>query len=138
MSTLCRTYKGDFRTHLGSQQYAVGVAVALGKLSATMSVLLLQHPEAAVIQIDAVSAFNHMLRDVMLEEFEACCPQLLSAFSLWLARESVVVMFTFDGKLIKFKMGVGVDQGCPGSPVAFAFWHAQSPPAQRRAHPNMA
>ena len=52
-----------------------------------MSVLLMQHPEAAVIQIDAVSAFNHMLREVMLEEIEACCPQLLSAFALWFARE---------------------------------------------------
>ena len=57
----------------------------------------------------------------MLEEIEACCPQLLSAFALWLARESVVVMFTFDGRVIEFKTGVGVDQGCPGSPVAFAF-----------------
>ena len=121
MSTLCRTYKGDFRTHFGSEQYAVGVAAALGKLSATTSVLLLQHPEAAVIQIDAVSTFNHMLREVMLEEIEACCPQLLSAFALWLARESVVVMFTLDGRAIEFKTGVGVDQGCPGSPVAFAF-----------------
>ena len=52
------------------QQYAVGVAVALEKLSATMSVLLLQHPEAAVIQIDVVSTFNHMLPEVMLEEIE--------------------------------------------------------------------
>ena len=30
-------------------------------------------------------------------------------------------MFTFDGRVIEFKTGVGVDQGCPGSPVAFAF-----------------
>ena len=74
MSTLCHTYKGDFRTHLGSEQYAFGVGAALEKLSATMSVLLQQHPEAAVIQIDAVSAFNHVLREVMLEEIEACFP----------------------------------------------------------------
>ena len=103
MSTLCRTYKGDFRTHLGSEQYAVGGGAALEKLSAMMSVLLLQHPEAAIIQIDVVSAFNHMLREIMVEEIENCCPQLFSAFSLGLAKESVV--FIIDGRVIKVRQG---------------------------------
>ena len=121
MSALCNAHKETFRDHLGSEQYAVGVKAALEKLSATLSVLLHLHPDAAVIQVDAISAFNHMLREAMLEEIEACCPQLLTIFSQWLARESTVVMFTLDGRLVEFKTGVGVDQGCPGSPVAFAF-----------------
>ena len=120
MSILCRTYKGDCCTHLGTEQYAVGVAAALEKLSATISVLLLQHPEAAFVKIEAVFAFNRMFREVMLEEIEACCPQLLSAFAPWLARESVVVMFAFDGRVIECKTGVGVDQVYPGSLIAFA------------------
>ena len=57
----------------------------------------------------------------MLEEIEQSCPQLLNAFALWLARESVVVLYIIDGRTIEYRTCVGVDQGCPGSPVAFAF-----------------
>ena len=62
-----------------------------------------------------------MLREVVLEEIEDCCPQLLSAFALWVARDSVVVMFALVGKVLEFKTGVGVDQVCPVSPVVFDF-----------------
>ena len=79
MSTLCQAHKQQFRTQLGSEQYAVGVSAALEKLSATLSIFLRQHPQAAVIQVDAVSAFNHMLRETMLEEIEQSCPQLWCA-----------------------------------------------------------
>ena len=37
-----------------------------------------------------------------------------------MARESTVVFFTADGKTVEYQTSLGVDQGCPGSPVAFA------------------
>ena len=121
MSTLCQAHKLQFRTQLGSEQYAVCVSAALEKFSATLSIFLRQHPRAADIQVDAVSAFNEMLRETMLEEIEKFFPQLLNAFALWLARESVVVLYTIDGRTIEYRTCVGVDQGCHGSPIAFAF-----------------
>ena len=61
-----------------------------------------------------------MLREVMLEELEACCPELVSIFAQWMARVSVVILFSEDGRAVEFPTGIGVDQGCPGSPIAFA------------------
>lgn len=120
MSALCSTHKDQFRAYLGFDQYAMGVKAALEKLSATLSVLLKMHPDAAVIQVDAVSAFNHMLCESMLEELDQCCPQLVCMLSQWLARESITVLFIEYGRIVEFATGVGVDQGCPGSPIAFA------------------
>ena len=100
MSALSGAHKGIFRTFLGDEQPAVEVKAALEKLAATLSVLLRRHPDAAVLQIDAVSAFNNMLREVMLEELEACCPQLLTVFAQWLARDSAVVLFTPDWRAV--------------------------------------
>ena len=120
MSTLCREHKCQFRDYLGDEQYAVGVKAALEKLAATLNVILQQDPSAAVLQIDAVSAFNHMIREAMLEEIEECCPSMLTIFSQWLARRSTVVLITVDGRVVEYTTAIGVDQGCPGSPIAFA------------------
>ena len=74
MSTRCQAHKQQFRTQLGSEQYAVGDLAALAKLSTTLSIFLRQHPQAALIQVDAVSAFNHLPRETVLEEIEQSCP----------------------------------------------------------------
>jgi len=120
MASLCRERKQAFADHLGDDQYAVGTRSALEKLALTIQVLLRKHPGAAALQLDANSAFVDMLRETMLEELEVCSPTLLTAFAQWIARESTVVFFTADGRVIELHTCTGVDQGCPGSPVLFA------------------
>ena len=66
MSALCGQHKAVFRQALGQEQYAVGVKSALEKLAATLGTMLKLHPDSAVLQIDAVSAFNNTCREVML------------------------------------------------------------------------
>ena len=113
MLTLCREHKELFRSHLGAEQYAVSVKVALEKLAATLKVTLDQHPDDAVLRIDAVSTFNNMLREVMLEELEASCPQLLTIFAQGLTRDLTIVLV--------------IDQLCLGLPIAFACGMRRAP-----------
>ena len=63
-STGRHEHKQKFHAQLSSEQYAV--SVALEKLTATLPILLRQQPQAAVIQVDAVSAFTQMRRETML------------------------------------------------------------------------
>ena len=80
----------------------MGVKAALEKLAGTLDTLVQKHPGLAVLQIDANCAFNSMYREVMLEELEESCPQLLTAFAQWLARRSTAIFITEDGRVIEF------------------------------------
>ena len=91
MAALRKSQSGVLAAVPGTVQYAVGVPAALEKLASTLSQLISNHPDHAVLQIDATCAFNSMHRDVMLEVIEASCPEMLTAFAVWLARPTMAV-----------------------------------------------
>ena len=120
MSALCKGQADKFRTHLGKEQYAVGVLAAIEKMAHTMVAHMAVDNTRMLIQIDAVSAFNFAKREVMLEEMARAYPAGIGLFAEWASRTSRLAYPTIQGKMEIFKTNVGIDQGCPGSPVLFA------------------
>ena len=106
---------------LGEEQYVVGKSAGLESMVRDAGAALQRPGARAALLFDCVCAFNSLFREVMLEEIEESVPHLLTAFALWLARRSRAVFVTADGQVHVFESVAGVDQGCPGSPAAFAF-----------------
>ena len=79
-----------------------------------------RHPERMLLQIDVVSAFNNMLREEMLAEMAECFPEWVALFAEWATRTTQLHYILADGSAVVLETCVGVDQGCPGSPVLFA------------------
>ena len=65
MSTLCQAHKQQFRTQLGSEQYAIGVSAALEKLSATLSIFFRQHPQIRSVFFNGTKAENSFRKWVL-------------------------------------------------------------------------
>ena len=82
--------------------------------------LLEAFPELAVLQIDAVSAFNNIRRARVLERVSECAPHLLAYAAVWLTRESKAVLRKVDGTSSVLRITTGVDQGDPMAPFLFA------------------
>ena len=103
------------------EQHAVGVEAAIEKLAHTMQALLDNHPDLFVLQFDAISAFNNILREEMLQELAVFMPELVSIFAQWMTRTSTFLLILDDGTVEEIITALGIDQGCPGSAVMFAF-----------------
>eukprot|EP00973_Karenia_brevis_P088546 12276678-Karenia_brevis.AAC.1 len=76
MSTLCRERKEKFATHLGVENYAVGVKCALEKIAASLRMLAKLVPDHVFLEFDAVAAFCSMYREEMLAELADCADDM--------------------------------------------------------------
>ena len=120
MSSLCSERKQRFAQHLGVENYAVGIKGALEKISVSLSCLAKLYPDHVFMEFDAEAAFCSMYREEMLEEMAECAPDMIALQAQWLTRETKAVMFVEQGAPEIIVSSVGADQGCSGSPVAFA------------------
>ena len=77
-------------------------------------------PEMAVLQIDAVSAFNNTRRDRVFERVTECAPHLLAYAAVHVTRESKAVLRKVDGTSSVLRITTGLDQGDPMAPFLFA------------------
>ncbi len=119
-SALCSFDKQFLADVTGEAQFAIGKAAGVEKLGATLQALLEAFPELAVLQFVAVSAFNNLTRERVLQRVRDTAPRLLAYSSLWLTRPSVAVLVKADGSVSKLEVTTGVDQGDPLAPFPFA------------------
>ena len=73
-----------------------------------------------LLQLDATAAFNTISRHAAREEAAAGAPCMVSAFATWLCRPSRAIFVQADGTVAHFCTHVGIEQGCPASPAAYA------------------
>ena len=119
-STLCAFDTTFMATTVGEAQFAVGRSAGVEKLGFTVRALLEAFPELAVLQIDAVSAFNNINRSRVLQRLRECAPHLLAFAAVWLTNESKAVLRKADGGQSVLRICTGVDQGDPMAPFLFA------------------
>ena len=77
-------------------------------------------PGHVLLQLDATAAFNTISRHAALEEAAARAPCMVSAFATWLCRPSRAIFVQADGTVAHLCTHVGIEQGCPASPAAYA------------------
>ena len=120
MFSMCSERKERFAKHLGVENYAVGIKCALEKIAVSLRALAKLFPDHVFMEFDAEAAFCSLYREEMLEEMAECAPDMIALEAQWLTRETKAVMFVDHGAPEIIVSSVGADQGCSGSPVAFA------------------
>ena len=120
MSALCSERSKRFAEYLGKEQFAVGVEASIEKLAYSMRALHTKYPNATTLQFDAVSAFNNIFREEMLAELADCDEGIVAFFALFMTEPSELLLVLETGHVASFLTSVGIDQGCPGSVIAFA------------------
>eukprot|EP00662_Eupelagonemidae_sp_cell21_P058088 gene58088-biopygen101607 len=120
-STICEDMKTKFLQCLGPEQHAVGMTAAIEKLAKSVQCVNDAVDGIANGLIDSVSAYNHILREPILEEVESDCPEILALLATFMCRRSTYVFYDENGNANVIESADGVDQGAPMSPPAFAF-----------------
>eukprot|EP00661_Eupelagonemidae_sp_cell13_P000046 gene46-1667_t len=120
-TTVCGELLSRFLDVLAPEQHAVGMTAAIEKLAKGVKAVVAACDDIAVALLDAKGAYNHMLRDVMLQELASDCQEILSFVAVFLCREGQYVFYTDDGEAHVIRSADGCDQGAAISPVAFAF-----------------
>ena len=69
---------------------------------------------------DAVSAYNNVSRERVLQRVAAVAPHLLTWTAVWLTRPSTAVLKKPNGERIQLQVCCGLDQGDPFAPFLFA------------------
>eukprot|EP00660_Eupelagonema_oceanica_P019729 gene19729-biopygen1267 len=120
-TTLCDDRKEKFRSCLEPDQHAVGMTAAIEKLAKSVQCLVDAVDGLAAGILDAVSAYNNILREPILEEVSEDCTEILTFLATFLCRTGKYVFYDDDGQAHVIASADGVDQGGPLSPPAFAF-----------------
>lgn len=119
-SALCKFDKDFMSDATGEMQFAVGKTAGIEKLGFTLRALLEAYPELAVIQFDAVSAFNHISRERVLQRVRDVAPHLLAYAAAFLTIPSHAMLRKTDGTISLLRITAGLDLGDPLSPFLFA------------------
>ena len=117
---LTRSRSKDLAKIFGRSQYAVGRKAALECLARDLRAAIEQCDDAAVLQIDCNSAFNHVDREKVWQLWEQHDPSLLQQFSQALREPARNLVRSNDGTFIVVESFDGLTQGCPSSPGNFA------------------
>ena len=78
VSALRRFDKSFMSDGIGEMQCAVGKTVGIERFGFALHTFLEDYPELAVIQFDAVSAFNNISRERVMQRVRDVAPHLLA------------------------------------------------------------
>ena len=95
--TLCEDLKATFLQSLAPEQHAVGLPAAIEKYAKSVLCLVEATDDAAVGLLDCESAYNHILRDPILEEVEEEYIGVLSFVATFMCRRGKYVFYGEDG-----------------------------------------
>ena len=116
VSALCMFDKGFVNASVDKSQVAVRNSAGFEKVGFRFRALVEEMTEIAMLQIDAVSAFNNIDRQRVLDLVFAPALHLLAHASMLMTRESKAVLRKIDGSHSILRITTVVDQGDSLSP----------------------
>ena len=119
-TTLCGFDRDLLRRVCGGAQCAVGASAGGEQLGHMLQVLIDRFPDCAVLQFDAICAFNNICRQRVLARVADVAPHLLAWATQWLSRRTRALLARSAGDVVSLDITAGLDQGDPLSPFFFA------------------
>uniref|UniRef100_A0A0G4IEJ2 Uncharacterized protein n=1 Tax=Chromera velia CCMP2878 TaxID=1169474 RepID=A0A0G4IEJ2_9ALVE len=109
----------QFEQHLAPLQFTVRTRAGTEKLFRCVQTCLQWSPSSAVLNLDALNAFNAYNQQVIMDQVHTHFPQLYSFFALWYGTPSDLVFRDRLGLLRRITYEEGVQQGDVAGPLLF-------------------
>jgi hypothetical protein len=120
MKALDRVFKEHVRDAVAPFQYGVAKPGGAEALHKVVSAHAQCCQDAVVLTVDFQNAFNRLSRSHAAQELSKTLPEMSAYHSAWTSRPSTHSFIDGQGEVHHVTASIGVEQGCPASPLVFA------------------
>lgn len=118
--TIAQQYSAQIMAATNPYQFALSTRAGTDAVALFVQAWLELHPEAVLISVDGIGAFDHIYRDCMLRGLHGMAPELLPFVRMFYARQSVFLWTDANGTVHEVAQGEGGEQGDSMMPALYA------------------